>query len=248
MTPACPSDLALETHLLDPAASKLSAHLSSCAHCAARLQAMERQGQDFARFVYPATVEKVEEAAAGRRGRSWLWVLAPIPVLAAAALAIQVLQPVEVTPPGAEYIGIKGVAGGVGLTVFARGAAGATPLADGAHLPAAAAARFRVRNTDPCRLVLFSVDAAGQVSKLHEGAAPLAPGQHDLDGGAVLDGKPGPERFFAVCSPDLAWTKVEALARTAASGGAEAVRRAGALAGDAAKLPQATVLVEKDAK
>jgi len=246
MTPACPSDLALETHLLDPAASKLSAHLSSCAHCAARLQAMERQGQDFARFVYPATVEKVEEAA-GRRGRSWLWMLAPVPVLAAAALAVRLLQPVEVTSPGAEYIGIKGVAGGVGLTVFARGATGATPLADGAHLPAAAAVRFRVRNTDPCRLLVFSVDAAGQVSKLHEAAAPLAAGQHDLEGGAVLDGKAGPERFFAVCSADLSWTKVESLARTAASGGADAVRRAGALAGDAAKLPQASVLVEKDA-
>jgi len=85
MTPSCPSDLALEAHLLEPAASALGTHLSSCADCAARLAAMERQGEDFRRFVYPATVARIEEAA---RHRGWrLWVLAPVPVFAAAALA-----------------------------------------------------------------------------------------------------------------------------------------------------------------
>lgn len=246
MTPPgtpCPSDLALEAHLLDPAASKLGPHLEACAGCAARLQAMERQGEDFRRFVYPVTVEKVEEAAEKPRRRSF-WLLAPVPVFAA-LLAVVMLRPA--TPPGDDYTGLKGATGGVGLTVFTPGKAGATPLADGAHLGASAALRFRVRNAEPCRLLLFSVDAAGAVSRLHAEEGTLAPGQHDLEGGAVLDGKAGPERFYALCAGGLAWSDVEALAKGAAGGGPDAVRRAGALGGSAAKLAQTSVLVEKDA-
>ncbi|MFT3916798.1 MAG: hypothetical protein QM704_22770 [Anaeromyxobacteraceae bacterium] len=240
----CPSDLALEAHLLDPAASKLGPHLAACAACAARLHAMERQGEDFRRFVYPVTVEKVEEAAGKSRRRSF-WLLAPVPIFAA-LLAVVMLRP-AVQPPGDDYTGLKGAAGGVGLTVFTPGSAGATPLADGAHLGASAALRFRVRTAEPCRLLLFSVDATGAVSRLHTEEGALPPGQHDLEGGAVLDGKAGPERFYALCAGGLAWPDVEALAKGAAGGGPDAVRRAGALGGTAAKLAQASVLVEKDA-
>jgi len=257
MTPTCPSDLALETHLLEPAASKLAPHLDACPDCAARMAAMEKQGEDFRRFVYPATVEKVE-AAAARAGRRPWWILAPAPVLAAAALAVVLLRPTE--PEGNQ---IKGSSGGLGLTVFTQGTSGAKPLVDGAHLSARAAVRFRIHSTGPCRLHVFSVDPSGKVSKLfpafsagppagfsdtpQPGAAELPKGQHDLPGGALLDGKAGPERFFAVCAGTVPWPELEALARASAAGGAEAVRRGEALPGAAAKLPQASVLVEKDA-
>jgi hypothetical protein len=250
MTPSCPSDLALEAHLLEPAASALAPHLAGCAACADRLAAMERQGEDFRRFVYPATVGRVEEAAA--RGRRPWWILAPAPVLAAAALAVVLLRP---TGPADDYLGVKGAPGGLGLTVFTHGDSGARPLADGAHLPAHAAVRFRIRSARPCRLYLLSVDPGGQVSRLHPSfadapqadAAELPAGEHDLPGGALLDGKAGPERFYAVCAGALAWPEVEELTRSAAGGGPEAVRRGAALEGAAAKLPQASVLLEKEA-
>jgi hypothetical protein len=249
MTSPCPSDLALEAHLLEPAASKLTPHLAACTDCSARLAAMEKQGEDFRRFVYPATVGRVEEAA-GRR-RPW-WLLAPAPVLAAAALAVVLLRPAG---PADDYLGPKGGTAGLGLTVFAQGASGAKPLVDGAHLSSRAAVRFRIHSTGPCRLYVFSVDPGGEVSKLYPsfadtplpGAAELPRGQHDLPGGALLDGKAGPERFFAVCAGTVPWPELEALARASAGAGAEAVRRGGALSGLAAKLPQASVLVEKDA-
>src|SRR5512139_1521309 len=132
MTTPCPSDLALEAHLLDPAASRLGGHLAACPSCSARLAAMERQGEDFRRFVYPATVEKVE-AAAGRPRRRFLWLLAPAPVLAA-ALAVVLLRPAP--GPDEGYLGLKGGPGGLGLTIFTPGDGLARPLADGAHVPA----------------------------------------------------------------------------------------------------------------
>src|ERR687884_1231526 len=93
MTPRCPSDLALETYLLERTSSKYAPHVGGCATCQARVAQMEQEGQQFLQYVYPATVGKIEEAAGGRRAswKRWLFVL-PVPAAAAMAAVLLVTQ------------------------------------------------------------------------------------------------------------------------------------------------------------
>jgi hypothetical protein len=68
----------------------------------------------------------------------------------------------------------------------------------------------------------------------------------DLPGGAILDGKPGPERIFAVCSADpLAMPQVELAVKVATGTGAESVRAINTIPGLPAGTVQATLLLEK---
>lgn len=239
----CPSDLRLEAHLLDPDRSGLGPHLEGCPGCRVRLEEMRRQGEEFRRFVYPATVEAVVERS---RPRPWwkTWpVLVPVPALAAAAALFLIVGPGR--PPG-DYVGVKG---GVALAVYAATPAGARLVADGAEVPSNAALRFQVRPARPCRLWLVAVDAAGEVSRLYpaggDGGAELT-GPGALPGGAVLDGRAGPERIYAVCTPaPIPFSEVERAARAAAGGGEAAVRSAGALRGLPADASQETLLLEK---
>src|ERR671939_350684 len=86
MIAICPSDLALEDVLLgDGVPSKYAPQVGSCAACQARLAQMEREGQEFLQYVFPATVRRVEEAAAGAHA-GWMRWLRFLPVPAAAAL------------------------------------------------------------------------------------------------------------------------------------------------------------------
>jgi hypothetical protein len=249
MTSRCPSDLALEKLLLDPGRSAARAHADACPRCAARLAEMRRQGEDFLRFVYPATVQAVEEAAAARSPLSrdrWTRWLSPLPALVTAAAILILARPTE--PPDG-YLGAKG-GGALGLTVFVAGGAEARAARDGERVPAAAPLRFRVRVDRPCHLWLASVDGAGQVSRLlpaeGDGGLRLDGRQADLPGGAVLDGLPGPERILAVCAAaPLPWRAVEAAARSVSAGGPAAVRAAGPLPGLPTGTAQASLLLEK---
>ena len=219
-----PSELKLERHLLDPDRSPIKEHVAECERCRARIAEMEKEGEDFRRFVYPATLEKVVKPR-------WtlvrtLWVLAP-----AAGLATVLL--IARTGPGPDYTGVKGPP--LVLTAYAALPSGARAVADGDAVPASASLRFRVRVTRPCMLSVLSVDAAGQVSKLY---AQEVRGDVALAGGVRLDGKGGPERFFAVCG----------------SGGYDAVEQAARRLGDDVRQkralpgvqgPQTSFLVEK---
>jgi hypothetical protein len=249
MTARCPSDLALERHLASPAGSALAPHLAACPACTARLAEMQRQGEEFLRSVYPATVEAVE-AAAERGPRAWLarwrW-LALVPALGgAAALLVVLVRPA--TPPG-DYVGLKG-GGPLGLSAFVQEGAAPRLLRDAEAVPAGAALRFRIRTATPCRLWLLSLDARGQVSRLYpaegDGGAALER-SGDLPGGAVLDGLPGPERFFALCAPaPLGWRTAEAAVRSSAGGaGADAVRRLTRVDGLPPGTGQDTLLLDK---
>jgi hypothetical protein len=239
--PGCPSDLRLEAHLLGPARSGLAAHLEACTRCRERLAAMEREGEEFRREVYPATVDAVVEAARPRRRIRWALLL-PAPAALAAAAALVLLL------PRGEEVQTKG---DLGFAVFAATPDGARPVADGGRVPADAAVRFRVQPTGPCRLWVASVDAGGEISRIYPpgkggSGAELAAGPADLPGGAVLDGMPGPERFYAVCVPDgVAWPEVVRAVADAAGKGPEAVRAPGALRGLPAGTAAASLLVEK---
>jgi hypothetical protein len=173
-----PSDLRLEEHLLDRA--KHADHIAGCARCQARLAQMEAEGRHFHQFVYPATLAGLEKPR-----RSWRWLLAPLGVAAMAALVVVAQR------PRSDYVGTKGLA--LKLTIYTQ----ARALNDGDEVPAAAALRFRVHTSEPCQLTLSSVDDRGETSRIHQGPAQ---GDAELPGGVVLDGKPGTERFTAVCS------------------------------------------------
>lgn len=248
MTARCPSDLALERHLLALAGSPLAGHLAACPGCAARLATLQRQGEEFLRFVYPATVEAVE-AAAAHPGlfSSWRRWFALVPALGgAAALALFLARPVA--PPD-DYLGVKG-GGPLGLAVFVQEGSAPRSARDGEPVPAGASLRFRVRTARPCNLWLLSVDGRGQVSRLYptqgEGGAALERSA-DLPGGAVLDGQAGPERIIALCAPaPLGWSSAEAAVRAAfGAPGPEAVRRVTAIAGLPAGTAQDALLLEK---
>ena len=247
MAARCPSHLVLERHLLAPERSPLAGHLAACAPCAARLVAMQRQGEEFLQFVYPATVEAVEAAA--RPGWTtwfaWRRLLVLAPLLGAVAMFL-VVRP---SGPPADYLGVKG-GGPLGLAVFVQEGSGARLAHDGEAVAAGAALRFRVRIAQPCRLWLLSVDQRGQVSRLFpqegDGGA-VVERSTDLPGGAVLDGQPGPERILALCTATpTAWSSAEAAVRAAFPAvGAEAVRRGAAVAGLAPGTTQDSLLLEK---
>lgn len=175
------SDYALEEHLLDP--QKHFDHIAGCERCKARLSRMEEEGRHFRRFVYPATLETLERP----RRRSWAWLLAPMGALAAAGLVLVVNR------PQSDYVGTKGSA--LKLSVYTA----ARALNDGDAVPASASLRFRVQVSSPCELSLLSVDDSGQISRIYGPAK--AQGDEALPGGAQLDGRPGTERFFAICTP-----------------------------------------------
>ena len=219
-----PSELKLERHLLDPDRSDVRAHVAECERCSQRLLQMEKEGEDFRRFVYPATLEKVTKPR-------WtlpraLWLLAP-----AAGLATVLL--VARAGPTSDYIGTKG--GPLMLTAYAALPSGAKPVSDGDAVPATASLRFRIRAERPCALSVVSVDASGQVSRLY---AQDVRGDVTLPGGVRLDGKAGPERFFAVCGSG-GYDAVEQAARRIEGN----VRQKRALPD--VQGPQASLLVEK---
>jgi len=245
-----PSELVLERHLLDPAASPARGHVESCQRCGARLAEMKRQGEEFLQFVFPATVEKVEAAAeeASRRF-SWVQIFAPISALAAGAAALFLLvQPAhDGFPPG--YDGIKG-SGGLGLSVFVNRVDGVHCAVEGEPVVPSAQIRFRVDVTrNPCHLWIVSVDATGQVSRLFpttgDGGAAVAT-RYEIPGGAVLDGKPGPERVFAICSlQPVYYAAVERAVQAATARGEPAVRAVRVVPGLPEGTAQASVLLEK---
>lgn len=239
----CPSELALEAHLLRPVA-EVAAHLAGCPRCTERLRRMELAGEEFRNAVYPATVGAVRRAAdSRRRQRAWVW-LAPLPALAAAVLVVLVGR----TPtPGPGYLGVKG--NPLGFTVFAAADGGAQPVSSGQEVSATAALRFWVKPSGPCWLWVASVDVAGHVSRLFpaQGAAPArVAAAGALPGGAVLDGNAGPERMYAVCTrEELSWETLERLVQSAATSGEPGVRSAGELRDLPEGAAQATVMLEK---
>lgn len=244
-----PSELAMEAYLLDPERSGLSQHLDGCEVCKARLARMEKEGEDFRRFVLPATLDAVVDANTRRRFSFNFngWYVAVPAMAAAAALAVVVLPKLrqDERPPD-DYVGEKG---GLALTVWTPTEKGPTNIADGGRVNPSAALRFSVRpgNLKNCHLWLLSVDEAGQISRIYptqgDKGAQITQ-KTSLPGGAVLDGKTGLERLYAVCSPEpIAYGQVESAVRASAS--PESIRKATPLAGLPKGAAQTTVLLDK---
>jgi hypothetical protein len=253
MSHRCPSDLALEGYLLDRETSALASHVAGCAGCQARVSRMEQEGQNFLRYVYPATVSEVEQAAARQRRSAWRrWLLVlPVPVAAALVAVLLTGLPRSRAPagPAEGYLGVKGGGGGLGLSVFLGAAEGARLVTDGEEVPASSALRFKIQPTRACHLWVVSVDTTGLVSRLYpsagEGGAEIAHGGA-LPGGAVLDGRGGPERIFAICTPaPTLYSQLESAVRRAVGRGEEAVRNRRDVPGFPDGTIQASVLIHK---
>lgn len=237
----CPSDLKLEGYLMNAALSEAAPHVAACERCRARLRQMEREGEDFRRFVYPATVGALQRTRPPLR---WLGLSAPAMALAAAAAVVLMAR----RGPPDDYSGTKGAA--LKLTVYAGSTTGARALNDREAVPASASLRFRVQPSAPCRLAIVSVDDGGQVSRLfpaagEEGVNVAQP--QALPGGAVLDGRVGPERIYAVCTPaPLPLSLLEEAVRAATPArGPGSIRTAGPLRGLPQGSAQTTLLLEK---
>ena len=242
MSARCPSELMLEQHLADPARSPAPGHIAGCTVCLGRLQGMKAETEQFRRFVYPRTVGKIVALHAKPQSPlRWLWAL---PAAAAAAAAIvfgsRCLGPLN---PG------EGEHRLLAFSVFAGGE-GSQPLPADAAVPAAASLTFRVHPTAPCRLWVVSVDASGQVLRRFPSAGDLpssiAAGPLALPVEALLDGRPGPERLYAVCTQAAApFAEVASSVREQVRGGAAGVRAGRVPIKLAEDAPQATLLVEK---
>ena len=222
-------------------------HVRACAACTARLSEMRRLGEEFAREVFPRTVDAVIRGAEGwRPRRPLLWA---VPFAAAAAALLLVLTRGVVVPPEG-YLGAKGPA--LSFEAYVRTPGGVRPLTEGEAVEAGAGLRFEIRAARACQLWIVSTDSAGQVSVVYPPAGPIGaavPGGRPLalPGGALLDGQSGPERFFAVCAPQgvsVDNAAVERAARSVGPGEAR-VRAAQRLPGIPAEALQATLLVEK---
>jgi hypothetical protein len=245
VTARCPSDLALEAFLLEPGRANHGAHVDACPRCQARVAEMQAQGEEFRRFVFPATVEAVEEAARRRRPRL-AFLVAPVGAFAALAAALLVFVRVQDGGgPPPDYVGAKG--SDVRLTAFVSAEGSVRALEDGAVVPASAALRFQVSAKEGCHLWIMSLDAKGQVSRLYppKGTPPTPHAEGAVPGGAVLDGEPGPERLYAVCAPPaMPWSEVRRAAEAPAAG-PESVRAARVLGEPLAGALQSTLLLEK---
>jgi hypothetical protein len=237
-----PSELALEAFLLDRDGSPVAAHVAGCDQCRARLARMEREGEDFRRFVLPATLDAVLEKNAPRRRNPWMWLLAAAPAAAAVAIFVS-LRPAE---PPEGYVGEKG---GMNLVAYINAPGGAKMVLEGQAVLASAALRFAVASTGRCNLWITSVDESGQISRIYptEGnvGAPVSGKRTTLPGGAVLDGRPGLERFYGVCSPaPMAYEEVVKCVHNAIRTAGD-VRKGPALSGLPKGSRQASLLVEK---
>ena len=236
-----PSELALEAYLLDRERSPVAPHLAGCEHCRARIARMEREGEDFRRFVLPATLDAVLEKNAPGRSRRWLWLVGLAPIAAAAAVIVAVR-------PGGPPEGYVGEKGGLSLAAYLGGPGGAKAILDGQTVQPSAALRFSVAPHGHCNLWVVSVDETGQVSRIYptagDGGAPVSK-QGALPGGAVLDGRTGLERFYAVCSPGpLAYEELAKSVRASVHG-ADDVRKGPAVSHLPKGTRQASLLVEK---
>jgi hypothetical protein len=235
-----PSALALEAYLLDRASAPQAAHIASCTHCQERVAKMEKEGEHFRQFVLPATLDAVV-AANTRRSKKWvLWLVGPL-VAATAAILVTVRPD---PPPTGEQV--KGST--LGLTAYMGTPGGAEVLRDGEVVRASASLRFKVNPAGTCRFWLVSVDESINISRIYppqgEGGAQLSEAGA-LPGGAVLDGRPGLERFYAVCTrKPLAYADLEKAVRSAIQA-APAVKSGPPLLGLPRDARQASLLVDK---
>ncbi|MCP3063695.1 DUF4384 domain-containing protein [Myxococcus sp. K38C18041901] len=226
-TAQCPSDLALEEHLLraNPATAQ---HIAGCEHCQSWERAAAEASRAFA-HQHPHWMAKTRPSPL----RRWA------PLIATAALAAVALFLLHSPSPELPRYATKGDE----LTVYVGGQGTPRAAIQGERVRPGESLRFQVAPGAAAFVWIASVDSTGAVSRLvpSEGTTPLAvDGTQLLPGSAVLDATEGPERIWAVISPEpLNWSVVEQALRGSPVRDASEVHIAGART--------STVLLERGA-
>jgi hypothetical protein len=177
----------VDRQLSEEQAESLRAHARGCARCQAELRDLDALVARIAAPLEPAApteeavarvMRRVREGPAERRTRSrWgrPWAGGAAAAALAAGLAVLVLRPTPVQPPGEQTWTSRGgpvaasLARSVGITFHTPGT-GTAPLAPGAVVPAESGFGVRYRNLDtrePVYLLAFAQDARGEVHWLY---------------------------------------------------------------------------------
>jgi hypothetical protein len=244
-TSSCPTDLDLEGHLQVPDL-RVQAHVAACRRCTALLTESRVAGERFEREIAPYHLQRVLRALEAEPPRQgFLTRFRPLAVgFAAVAIAglagvVAVQRPTAPVDPQLPF-GPKGD----GLQVFLRHGEDVKAARDGNPVAPGDLLRFTVIPPGPRFVLVFSVDARGAISRLHD-ADEAIDLPTTLPGSAMLDSVPGPERVFAVFSTrHLAWSEVERAVGAALPAPSEAAVRGLhtlPLVGD----EQATLLLER---
>jgi len=244
------STLALHRHALGALGveerARIDQHLGTCDRCRALLDAEIGAQRRFTASTMPRHLEVLPP-----RRWPWPWLLAPVLLPALATALVLVLRPPE-RRDGRPDLLIKG---DLHLDAYASRGGRVLPVTPGAVLSPGDQIRFVVTGLPagrPLHALVASVDGRGGVSVYFPfggaASAPLqGPGPQALPGSVVLDDAPGPERVFALFSPEpftveRARAALEALGRA----GPEQIRAARALAG--VTQDQRTLWFEKSAR
>ncbi|NMO15696.1 hypothetical protein HPC49_02395 [Pyxidicoccus fallax] len=191
MTSPCPEPSVwsrlIDRQLPEEMAQSLRAHASGCSRCQAELRDTESLAARIAAPLEPAAstdeavarvMLRVRPGPAERRAQArWSrpWAGGAVAAALAAGIAVLVLRPMPVRPPGEETATARGSAAvaslgrGVGITFHTAGT-GTTPLTSGAVVPAESGFGVRYRNVDtrgPVYLLAFAQDARGEVHWLY---------------------------------------------------------------------------------
>lgn len=231
---ACLSDLLLDRLLAGELGGGEEAtahtHLSSCADCAARRDALEAEITALPRTTWIAgDVARIARAAsnadhdARTRGHAGLRPIAPrLGSMIAAASAIAACLVLGLRLPGADGVRTKG--SGIGLDLFVRHDGRVRAALPGDAVAAGDALRFQIATPRGGFAAIVGLDSTPRATVYvpTTGAMPrVAPGRSLLDGSIVLDDTPGVEREVGlVCASPL---DAAALSRA----GATALARAG---------------------
>lgn len=172
----CPSDFTLERHLAGEVApdDPVTAHVTSCERCAARLAEMRQQGDGY--LASPAADRVRELLRDGEKGRGGaggkLYRLFGPLLLAALSLGAVVLV-LRAPRDGGESSGLDLVPKGQAeLLLWVDGPSGASPL-DGDSVPADTKIQCGLLSPDAGFVAAFVQDGDGRVRLFPDGREPL---------------------------------------------------------------------------
>jgi hypothetical protein len=203
-------DLLLMSALTGDRQTEAKSHLDGCPLCQKRWSELNEDKQRFEQFVFPRTLQKLEERLAApslmeRLRAGWKMLVPAMGAVIAASLAAAVYVGGKDRTQTEDdvYIGMKG---GPTLEVIAsRPEGGQFPVKAGAVLKPKDKIAFIV--TSPAKyLLIASRDGAGAFTVYHpfgaQQSGQIEPGKSQLPGSIELDEVVGKERLIAVFSDE----------------------------------------------
>jgi len=209
---ACPSRLELSRWEVEPERDRpvdLTAHVGSCARCAAVFEDLASArsfllGDDPAAASLRAARAIVETDRQRKRRRRWLQLLAPAFLVPAAAALLFAVKPILPTP-GRSLHAATAAKGGLVVETYCKRGNKVFPAVDGQDFLTGDRLRFAYTSDRPGYLLVFGVDDQGRIFPYYPegalvGAYAEAGARILLPGSVELDDHKGWERIYAVWS------------------------------------------------